>query len=212
VKNIKRAVICLDGEPPSKKTFQKTVQDRDFVIAADGGANWLYEYGIKPDLLIGDLDGVQEEIRNKLPEDRIIQKVDQYSTDFEKAFTWVTQKKIENVVVFAMAGKRIDHLLSNFSLVWKFHKKANIEIVHDGWNAHLLPNQKQKYKVRKGMTISLIPFSDCAGITLAGFEYPLQNAVMNQGNVGVSNVATESQVMIEVKKGRMIAIFMKEKK
>jgi thiamine pyrophosphokinase len=90
----------------------------------------------------------------------------------------------------AIAGKRTDHMLSNFSLLWKFHKKLEIEIQDDHWTGHILPNEKQEFDVQKGMTISLIPYSNCSGITLKGFQYPLTQATMKQGEVGISNVAT----------------------
>ncbi len=206
------ALICLDGEPPSKQTLYWELKDVDCVIAADGGANWLCDYNIAPDVLIGDLDGVKKKTLVRLPSTQVIQIKDQYSTDLEKTFTWAVKQKIKTVTVMAVAGKRIDHTLSNFSLLWKFHKKVHIEIVHDDWYAILLPNLKLKMDVKKGMTISLIPYSNCSGITLNGFQYPLSKASMKMGQVGVSNVALSSKVSIEIKRGNMLCIFLRDKK
>ncbi len=207
-----RALICLDGEPPSKRTLYRELKEVDCVIAADGGANWLFGYNIAPDVLIGDLDGVKKKTLVRLPSTQVIQIKDQYSTDLEKAFAWAVKQKIKSVTVMAVAGKRVDHILSNFSLLWKFHKKMSIEIVHDDWHAYLLPNQKLSVDVRKGMTISLIPFSNCSGITLRGFQYPLTGASMKLGQVGVSNVASRPNVSIQIKRGHMLGIFLQDKK
>lgn len=206
-----RAIICLDGEPPSQATFRKNLSNHDCIVAADGGANWLDDYVVKPDVLIGDLDGVRKKVRAKLAASSVVHKEDQYSTDLEKAFAWAMQKKIKNIVVMAAAGKRIDHTLSNFSLLWKYHKKNNVQIIHDGWKAFLLPNKKVSFDTHGGMTVSLIPYSDCSGITLQGFEYPLKNATMKLGEVGVSNVALGKKVRIEIKRGRMLAVFLSKK-
>lgn len=206
-----RAIICLDGEPPSRGTFRKSLSNHDCIIAADGGANWLDDYGVKPDILIGDLDGVRKKVRAKLSADEVVLKEDQYSTDLEKAFAWAIEKKIKNIIVMAAAGKRIDHTLSNFALLWSFHQKINVQITHDDWTAFLLPNQKASFDTHKGMTVSLIPYSNCSGITLQGFEYLLKNATMNLGEVGVSNVALGKKVRIEIKKGHMLAVFLKKK-
>jgi len=211
VQKINHALICLDGEPPHQRTLYRELKGKDCVIAADGGANWLFDNNIAPDVLIGDLDGVKKNVISKLPSTSIIQRKDQYSTDLEKAFAWAIQKRIKNITVLAAAGKRIDHTLSNFSLLWNFAKKTNIRIVHDEWHAVLLPNQKTNFQIRKGMTVSLIPFSCCYGITLRGFKYPLTNAKMMQREVGVSNVATRSNVSIHIKRGNMLAIFLKGK-
>lgn len=206
------ALICLDGEPPQAKTLYRELRSADCVIAADGGANWLFDYNIAPDVLIGDLDGVKKKTLVRLPSTQVIQIKDQYSTDLEKAFAWAVKQKIKSVTVMAVAGKRIDHILSNFSLLWKFHKKMHIEIVHDNWQAILLPNLKLEIDVKKGMTISLIPFSNCSGITLSGFQYPLSKASMKTGQVGVSNVASKATVTIEIKRGNMLGIFLQDKK
>jgi thiamine pyrophosphokinase len=211
VQKINRALICLDGEPPSQKTLYRELRNVDCLIAADGGANWLFDYNIAPNILIGDLDGVKKSVISKLPSTIIIERKNQYSTDLEKAFTWAIQQKIKNITVMAIAGKRIDHILSNFSLLWRFHKKANIDIVHDNWFAQLLSNQKQNLKVKKGQIISLIPFSNCSGITLKGFQYPLTKATMKRGQVGVSNVASSSKVFVEIKRGHMLCIFPRDK-
>ena len=207
-----KALICLDGQPPSKATLNNILGDVTCVIAADGGANWLFKYQIAPNVLIGDLDGIRPDLLKKLPSTSIVQKDDQYSTDLEKSFNWAIRHKFKRVVVTAIAGKRTDHMLSNFSLLWKFHKKLEIEIIDDDWMGYLLPNEKQEFEVKKGMTISLIPYSNCSEITLKGFQYPLTRASMKLGEVGVSNVSVSNHVSIEVKKGRMLALFLKEKK
>lgn len=208
MQNEKRALICLDGEAPSKKTIDGALQEVDFLIAADGAANWLVDYGIAPDVLIGDLDGVKKSTLKKLPSTQIIQKKDQYSTDLEKAFTWAIQNKFQNVMVLAAAGKRLDHTLSNFALMWSFSKKCLIEVQHDDWKAYLLTNDKEEFIVKKGMTVSLVPYSHCTGITLKGFKYSLTNSKMNVGEVGVSNVASRSKVSIHVRSGKMLAMFL----
>jgi thiamine pyrophosphokinase len=211
VQKFNRAIICLDGDPPSKQTIQGMIRTGDCIVAADGGANWLNDYKIKPHVLIGDLDGVRKNVLQTIPKSSIVQKKDQYSTDLEKAFTWVMKKKIKYVVVMGAAGKRIDHTLSNFSLFWKFHKKGNtIQIFHDDWWAALLNQTKNTLLVEKGMTISLIPFSNCSGITLKGFQYSLTNAKMKLSEVGISNIARGRTVEITVKQGRMLAIVLLE--
>jgi len=58
--NQTHVLICLDGEPPHQRTLYRELKGKDCVIAADGGANWLFDNNIAPDVLIGDLDGVKK--------------------------------------------------------------------------------------------------------------------------------------------------------
>lgn len=206
--NHPRVVICLDGEPPSRKIFRSIVQKNDFILAADGAANWLIRYKTIPNMVVGDLDGIQKNVLCKIPKERVLRIKDQYSTDLEKVFLWAIQNNFRDTIVVGMGGKRIDHTLSNFHLIWRFVKKINIEVVHDGWSAIPIQNQKMKFGVEVGMTISLIPFSTCRGITLKGFQYNLKNASMKLGEVGVSNVAAKKQVEVEIKRGSVVVVFL----
>jgi thiamine pyrophosphokinase len=79
----------------------------------------------------------------------------------------------------------------------------NITIVGDGWVA--LPVMKmRRVRVGPGTTVSLIPFGDCSGITLSGLQYPLKNARMRVGEIGVSNVVVKSPCTVSVRKGNML--------
>lgn len=203
-----RAIVCLDGEAPSKKTFQKINQENDFIVAADGAANWLYSYGVTPDIVIGDLDGIKKSVLKKIPGTKLLRIADQYSTDLEKVVSWTIDQKFTDLVIVGIAGKRIDHTLSNFQLIWKFVKKIRMEFVHDDWSAIPIQREKKIFEVEPGMTISLIPASACKGITLRGFKYNLTNASMKLGEVGVSNIAEKNKVSVEVTRGSILALFL----
>ena len=56
----------------------------NFVIAADGGANRLLSLGIRPDLVIGDMDSISSSSKREL-EDVLLEDKNINSTDLEKA-------------------------------------------------------------------------------------------------------------------------------
>ena len=68
-----------------------------------------------------------------------------------------------------------------------------------------------KVSARKGTTVSLIPFGRCTGITLKGLQYPLNNATMRVGEIGVSNAVVRSPFSIQVRNGRMLLIIFDPK-
>jgi thiamine pyrophosphokinase len=59
-----------------------------------------------------------------------------------------------------------------------------------------------------GQTVSLLPFSDVVtGITLKGFEYPLDNGVMEIGKpYGISNRLMATKGVISVTTGHLLVI------
>ncbi|MCB0271559.1 MAG: thiamine diphosphokinase [Bdellovibrionales bacterium] len=199
----KKAMICLNGEPPSKNMIEKHMENVDTIIAADGGVNWLMDYSIYPDLVIGDLDSAKQEHLRKVP---YIHIKDQNSTDLEKALHHVIDFGVTHVDLLGIEAGRVDHFLSNFFLLLPFTEKLKLRVFGDGWIGVFLEN-KSVFKIRENVTVSLIPFSPCTGVSLEGFEFPLKNQDLKLGQVGVSNVSKKNNVSIEVKEGKLLGIF-----
>ncbi|WP_353276503.1 hypothetical protein [Wolbachia endosymbiont (group B) of Villa cingulata] len=57
-----RSIVVLNGEIPDSSFFKQDIP----VIAVDGGANKLLSIGVKPDLVIGDLDSINPNLRANL--------------------------------------------------------------------------------------------------------------------------------------------------
>ena len=62
----------------------------------------------------------------------------------------------------------------------------------------------------RGATVSLLPLTmKVSGIFLTGFQWPLEDAVMNLGDpYGVSNVVTGDEAQIRVREGILLAMVM----
>ena len=56
-----KVIIISGGTPPSKELLIKEIRSDTLLIGADSGANCLYFYNIKPDLLVGDFDSIDKE-------------------------------------------------------------------------------------------------------------------------------------------------------
>ncbi len=57
-----------------------------------------------------------------------------------------------------------------------------------------------------GSTLSLLPFTDKATVSIQGVKYPLVDRVLEKDNtLGISNIAN-GQVVIKVKEGYVLAI------
>ena len=74
-----KSILCLDGNLPDSNFFSKIKLP---IIAADGAANKLLNLGIKPLVIIGDLDSVNQK---DFPTSEILLKPDQNQTDFQKS-------------------------------------------------------------------------------------------------------------------------------
>ncbi|KUJ16486.1 thiamine pyrophosphokinase [Mollisia scopiformis] len=128
-----------------------------FVIAADGGANRLYDLNkahsttLSTNAIIGDLDSLLPSVRS-FWEDRgipIMHDSDQYSTDFTKAVNYIRaspSRKDIDIVVLGGLGGRVDQGLSVLHHLYLFQDSVTYE---DG-RMYLLSSEAVTFVLKKG--------------------------------------------------------------
>jgi thiamine pyrophosphokinase len=113
-------LMIVGGSDFSEELFYDVYDKESPIIAADGGANFLADQSISPDLIIGDLDSVSEQKIQNLETQKIIRISNQNTTDLEKVL-FNTQSPLTLGIGFL--GSRIDHELAALSALAKFRIK-----------------------------------------------------------------------------------------
>ena len=200
-----RTLIICNGDPPERRLLRALAARASLVVAADGGANAALRAGVRPDVVIGDLDSLLPASARRLATARIIRVTRQDNTDLEKALDFVAAEHPSRVMIAGATGGRVDFTLGNLAVFWNYTDRLPITFAGDGWRA-VPVGRRLKARAARGVTVSLVPFGDCAGITLRGLKYGLRNARMRVGEIGVSNVVASSPFTVDVKKGRMLVV------
>ncbi|WP_353277976.1 thiamine diphosphokinase [Wolbachia endosymbiont (group A) of Agelastica alni] len=104
-----RSIVVLNGKIPSSSFFKRDIP----IIAVDGGANKLLSIGVKPDLVVGDLDSVNLDLRANL---NTIYLPDQDYCDFLKTMAHLKTVKLLPSIVTGITGGAIDHILQNINV------------------------------------------------------------------------------------------------
>ena len=205
---MKRALILANGNPPSKRLFQKYLASADWFICADGGANTAVRFGCAPNLIIGDLDSVKIETLIHFRKSEVKKLKDQNSTDLEKALTAAIRKKCTEIVVLGATGGRLDHAIGNLSALAKFSRKTTIKFIDD--TGEFIPvGHKLEITLPVGTSISLLPLSRCSAIVTTGLKWNLNNESLQLGiRESMSNIVVSSHVNIKVRSGDLIAFVM----
>ena len=107
-------LMIVGGSDFSEELFYDVYDRESPIIAADGGANFLADQSISPDLIIGDLDSVSEQKIQNLETQKIIRISNQNTTDLEKVL-FNTQSPLTLGIGFL--GSRIDHELAALLLL-----------------------------------------------------------------------------------------------
>lgn len=200
---MKKVLILCNGHPPTEQLLCKYRANADYFIAADGGGNISLDFGIQPDVVIGDLDSFDE------PENadfEIIHKPDQYSNDLEKALQLALQKQGTHVHILGATGRRMDHTLKNLSVLKQFHEQFEALRLRDTFGEIRLLDSPFEKEFAIGTTLSLFPLSGTvSGITTHGLKYPLDNEMLKNGiRDGSSNEVIDSPVRITYKRGDLL--------
>src|SRR5215212_11328668 len=61
-----RAAIFLNGAPDSPDLLRYIARRADLIVAADGGARYALGAGIIPDLVVGDMDSLGEDLAREV--------------------------------------------------------------------------------------------------------------------------------------------------
>ncbi|KTD06682.1 thiamin pyrophosphokinase [Legionella gratiana] len=105
-----RSILCLNGDLPEPVFF---VTMNLPIIAADGAANRLFERGIHPKLIIGDLDSIDPSILESYP---FLHLPDQESSDYQKAMYYLNNNNLLPAIIVGINGGFLDHILNNINI------------------------------------------------------------------------------------------------
>jgi len=210
MKKPERMLLLCNGEPPSRSLVRALAAKADLIVAADGGANTARDCGITPGIIIGDLDSIRPATRRRFRDSVILHVPRQDNTDLEKAFDFLAASGPGSVMVLGATGRRLDFTLGNLSVLWNYTAFLDITFRGDGWRAMPVGRSLMR-AARPGTVVSLVPFGNCDGVTLRGLRYPLTNASMPVGEIGVSNVVRSSPFTVKVKRGKMLLVMLEGK-
>lgn len=196
---------------------KQALKEVDFLICADGGANYAALSLRMPDLVIGDLDSILAENLNRCKDAGCV--IERYpcekdETDLELALSRAEEKACllgeRDIWLYGATGKRIDHFLGNLALMLAYARKGyrlrTVDPEHELW----VIQGREEISGSIGQEISLISLTEKAVVTTEGLHYLLQKGVLLQERpMGVSNVFLGDKAVVEVHEGWVLVVKIK---
>lgn len=203
------AFVAGGGEMTTPERLTPIAVAADLVLAADSGYDHLLHMGVRPHLLLGDLDSIShlglEDARNGSIEVEIFPAEKDF-TDTELVLREALRRGATTVIACAMFGGRLDHLLANVLLLASpALRSTDIRLLDERQEVRLV-RERVRLRTQENEIISLIPVGGPADrVTTRGLYYPLTDATLETGPaLGISNVATGSQVEVSVHSGSLL--------
>jgi thiamine pyrophosphokinase len=204
-----RALIITGGKVKTPLALPAA----DFVIAADSGYLTAKRLGVKPDLLLGDLDSLDRSqlSPHELDEmQKIIVSPIKDDTDTQLAADTAIARGADEIFIVGGLGGRLDHTLSSVFLLEYLAEKGIACRMTDGQSDVRILRGGETLTVKKSgrKYLSLVSLTDeCRGVTISGVYYPLEKADLTRKySWAVSNEITADAAEISLSEGVMLVI------
>ena len=197
------------------------MSEADLIIAADSGYNNASRLGVRPGLLLGDLDSID---RKKLAPDelehieKIIVPAIKDDTDTQLAVDTAISRGADEIYIIGGLGGRLDHTLSSVFLLEYIADRGAGAVMTDGQSrvrvmktagepvTFMIP---KTFDGENGFKyLSIVSLTDeCEGVRISGVFYPLDGVTLKRSySYAVSNEITSDSAEITLEKGTMLVI------
>ena len=176
------AVVFLDGDYDDPACFRGWAKAADVVVAADGGARFLLEQGIRPDVVVGDFDSLPaadverleaagvELVRHPVRKDR---------TDGEMAADEALRRGARELVLAGALGA-LDHTLGHLAILQRLATRgvaARLAAPRLTVRVLAAPGEA-RLDAPTATRVSVVPLQGDALVSLQGFDYALDRGVL----------------------------------
>ena len=197
------------------------MSEADLIIAADSGYNNASRLGVRPGLLLGDLDSID---RKKLAPDelehidKIIVPAIKDDTDTQLAVDTAISRGADEIYIIGGLGGRLDHTLSSVFLLEYIADKGADAVMTDGQSrVRVMKTAGEPVSLMIPKTfdgengfkyLSVVPLTDeCEGVRISGVFYPLDGVTLKRSySYAVSNEITSDHAEITLERGTMLVI------
>lgn len=179
-------VILANGEFPTSQFLLDILVNSKFLICCDGAINSLVLRDIEPDLIIGDLDSINEELKHRFAA-KMVQIPNQDTNDLTKAAEWAKEKGFKRIKILGATGKREDHSIANIFLLRRYLQWfESVEILSDFgvWRAI---DKSTLFSSFKGQQVSIFSSSQPFPLYSDNLKYPLNGLIITELFMGTLN-------------------------
>lgn len=197
----KRIVILANGEFPSHPVPLEILKRAEFIICCDGAADSLLSEGMEPDLIIGDLDSLNKQNKDRF-NDRVILIPEQETNDLTKAFEHSLSLNPSSITILGATGKREDHTIGNISLLSLFGEKTDVPLsMVSDYGVFTPIFNTTNFNSKKGDRVSLFSLDCNIEIESDGLDYPLKDVKFDSWWKATLNIASGDNFTISFPKG-----------
>ena len=196
------AVLIANGKVSKTDYIKKIIDSNNFFISIDAKLENLKELGVKPNLILGDLDSAAiNELDSQI---EVVELSDQNKTDLEKSLDYCKENSIKKVVILGSSGLREDHSMANILIASTYADILQIELIT---NYYRIIFVRENTKINApNAPVSIISLSSDNKIKTSGLKYDLNNEKLKSFSHGISNKVNGDNFTVEAES--IIVVFL----
>jgi thiamine pyrophosphokinase len=208
---LQRIIIFANGELPDLTKARALLRPGETTVCADGGTRHALALGIRPNIIIGDLDSADQSAVQKFRNEGVSVEThprDKNETDLELAINRAIEWHPQQIIIIAALGGRLDQTLANITLLAD-PRLSDIDVrLDDGVEEILLCRDRAEVRGAAGDLVSLIPWQGAAtGIQTEGLKWPLHRETLYPDKTrGISNELVGEAASVSRESGLLLIV------
>lgn len=199
--------IVAGGTIVNTEKLMSSLENSDYIIAADCGYDILHRISKFPDIIIGDMDSIKNDISKCKSE---IHRKDKSLSDTELALKHALALQPDKIEIHGANGNYLDHTLANLELLFKYYNnEIPIVIITDNSRVYAI-EKRTKIINKNGHRCSFFIKENVKNLELSGFEYIFKKKDLTKYDFSLSNVIKSDEAEIKFDKGRVLLIIYDE--
>ena len=198
--------IVANGTFPSSPTALEVLRKAPSIIACDGAVEKLHAEGFVPDHIVGDLDSIPEQMRQRYA-DRIHYDKDQDTNDLTKAVRFAHRSGIKEIIILGATGLREDHTLGNISLLADYITLFDkVEMLTD-YGLFTPIHKTTTFESYPGQQISIFSLTPETKLTTEGLRWPINDKSLTSWWQGTLNEALGNSFTVRLSEEGKVIVF-----
>ncbi|MFQ3620298.1 MAG: thiamine diphosphokinase [Spirochaetales bacterium] len=202
-------VVFTGGLGPSLQEVREYIHRATWIVAADSGLLLAERMGVKPQVIIGDMDSLPSSyLSDRYKDVEVLQYPEEKDdTDTELALKLIRSRGCDESVIIGGGGGRLDHLLGLVSLFYRTNPPNR-------WFTHqeevVLISEFQEILGRVGQIVSFMPVGlEVCRMKTTGLRWPLDSLVWKPGDIGIHNILVLDRATVTMIQGKLLMILPK---
>lgn len=205
-----RFAILLDGPVADCSSLRDDLAGRR-IIAADGGIRHAHDLALEVEAWVGDGDSTRAADADRFTAvERHDHPAAKASSDGELALALALERGADDILLCgATAGPRTDHVLFNLSMMMRVHLDGACAIIADNGIERHIPlssGQTKRMALDPDCTFSVFGFTDLSGLSIAGAQWPLEEASVSFGQTLTLSNRTTAPLTVSLRQGLAMII------